>query len=942
MHILRQVVLATLILTAAAASAQMEYDLPLDHLRLRWDPESLLSVTCDGRTLFAGTRSPVVAYPNGWTWSYQANRQDTLKATLAKQGNQQVLTVTCADEKLPWREIITAGPGDRFRIEYFFMQRAWDEPMNSEVNAAIPTTTWFVGSQFKVKTPAGEKTGEIPFVFAGASNPFGGATSGEFSSFFGKLTFNSTAGLTLFDYAHRKQLWLGRDASLPKGEQQKWAVEFAYEPQPYVIGGVEVSRLEFTDRLLGERLDFGLSLRRVGEGPKQVTARLSLVKQPEVKDERAVALTDKATPAKLSLALPGPGTYPVQLALLDGEKQLYQSPPLTITVPRLVGIRPGRVPYTPTDAATVLVQVAEEAGEDLTVQITGPAGKVAEGAVKADALTVLPLKTEGLPVGQTPLTAELYRKGQKLGSARCDLTLATPTANGVVIDNRSQTLLVGGLPFCPQSCYADLRSVDDVIRDEPVFGFNTIAPYLPTNPEERHKTRESLRKMFDRCAEVGLYVQLCLHGAARPPHTEEKWAWLKEEIEAFRDHPALLAYYLADEPELGSASAEDCEIAYRKIKELDPWHPVTMVFCQSEAAARYARGMDICMTDPYPIPNSPVTNVSDFCDRINRDLADALPLWVVPQAFGGGEWWKREPSRQEMRCMTYLALIHNSRGIQYFIRRPPASNPNSPDLWSECRRLMFELGQLTPALAGEQRPAPTVNPAGIHTAAFGERGAVTVLCTNTKNEPQQMTLTLADKWSVDAEVVFENRQVRVTDGVLTDTIEPFGTRVYRLQVAAAPADLTTLNPKSLIVNPSWEEMHNVGTPDGCYIGYGADKSASWYVDPRTAAHGRQSLRLRTPVEGQGIGVQPFPVRLTAKQKYRLSIWARGEREGQQFSFAIDTVKGEEGTHALTTDWREYTVEFVASDPAKPRLSASLRLISAGSAWFDALQLVPID
>jgi hypothetical protein len=191
-------------------------------------------------------------------------------------------------------------------------------------------------------------------------------------------------------------------------------------------------------------------------------------------------------------------------------------------------------------------------------------------------------------------------------------------------------------------------------------------------------------------------------------------------------------------------------------------------------------------------------------------------------------------------------------------------------------------------------------------------------------------------------VLFENRQVLVTQGKLSDMIDAMSTRVYRLQVEAAPPDLATLDPKNMIVNASWEEAANVGTPDGCYTGYLGDKGATWYVDPRVAAHGRQSLRLRTPVEGKGISVAPFPLKLTPGQKYALSIWAQGERAGQQFSFMLDAVTGEQGTHELTTGWREYRVEFVASDAVKSRTSPSLRLVSAGSAWFDALQVVPVE
>jgi hypothetical protein len=368
-----------------------------------------------------------------------------------------------------------------------------------------------------------------------------------------------------------------------------------------------------------------------------------------------------------------------------------------------------------------------------------------------------------------------------------------------------------------------------------------------------------------------------------------------------------------------------------------------MVFCQSAAALTYSKGMDICMTDPYPIPNGPITQVVDFCERIRGDLSDMMPLWVVPQAFGGGEWWRREPSRQEERAMTYLSLIHGARGIQYFIRRPVADNPTSPDLWSECRRLMLELSQLVPALSSAEK-APSVEAAQpqVHVAAFQERGAVTVLCANVANEPLPLRVALKGlKWSGEAEVLFESRTVKVTGGKLADTIEGFGSRAYRLQVGPAPAGLAKLAEGNLVFNPSYEEAHNVGTPDGSYLGRPRDKAASWYLDPRTAAHGRQSLRLRAPAEGQGLGVRPFPLPLEPGKRYRLSIWAKGERDGQRFTLALDAVKGEQAEHALSTEWREYAVEFTASEKATSRMGTSLQLLSAGAAWFDALQVVPI-
>ena len=94
-------------------------------------------------------------------------------------------------------------------------------------------------------------------------------------------------------------------------------------------------------------------------------------------------------------------------------------------------------------------------------------------------------------------------------------------------------------------------------------------------------------------------------------------------------------------------------------------------------------------------------------DRYRNDLYDYIwsvceeTIWIVPQCFGGGEGSKREPTAREQRVMTYLALLHGARGIQYFIRKPPSSFPKSPEMWAECSTLALEAAELTPEEAAE-------------------------------------------------------------------------------------------------------------------------------------------------------------------------------------------------------------------------------------------------
>ncbi len=939
--------LQVILLSAAAQAEVAPVDIKLDRCSLHWDESSGLSAAYDGRTVLGGSTNPVVVYPPGWAWSYGAWKPEAMTVTVETQANRTILRIQCPDEKVPWTEVVSAGPGDRFTLEYTYRQEGWDQPMMSEVCLFRPTVGWFVGAEFRATGDGGETTGRVPLQFEGTTNPFAGVRRAEFTTLFGSLAVEATRPVTLYDYAHRQNLWLGRDEPFPRGEEQSWSAEFVFESKPFVVEGVRIEQVTAPDTVVGKPLEVRLALARENDGPERITARLVVATgeagqgtDRPTSHEREVALGAEPAALALTVPLPEAGEYACHLELLADGEPIYESPPMFVRVPRLLTALPGRAPYTNEANGEVLVNVDEQAGDDLRLVVQGPGGELHAGRAEAGRRITAPIALDQLPMGRSEIVASLYRGDNQIATDRCELLRAEPREHVVAVDNRGRGLIVDGLPFVPASFYTVYPGAP--VDEEAPLGFNLIAPYLPGDIEQRRAMREDLRQFLDRCAAVGLYVHLDIRSAATLPDSEEKWAWVQEEVKAFRDHPALLCWYLADEPELGSASPEACAEAYRRIKEWDPYHPITMVFCNSAAAANYADGMDVVMTDPYPLPHGSVTAVRDFCTRIRSDISDTLPLWVVPQAFGGGEWWRREPSRQEERVMTYLALVHGAKGIQPFIRRPPIGNPTSPDLWSECRRLALEISQLAPALAsGEETPDVTCSATPVDVAAFKERGAMTVLAVNVENRPLPIDLALDATFDGTAEVLFENRAVEVSQGNWSDVIDAFGTRAYRIQLQPPPADRVELDPGNLIVNPSFEESHNVGTPDGSYLGVGEDPSASWFVDPRLSVHGRCSLRLTTPAEGQGVHISPFPIPLEPGKRYRLCVWARGDREGLHFSLTLDAVTAEQGTHTLTTDWQEYAVEFTASENAGARSGAGLRLISAGKAWFDALQVVPL-
>lgn len=596
-----------------------------------------------------------------------------------------------------------------------------------------------------------------------------------------------------------------------------------------------------------------------------------------------------------------------------------------------------REPYTTEETGEVLVRLTA-AGKAATAELRLGEKVLAAGVkVEGRGLTAMPFRLSELPQGESTLNCVVTAEGQEIARLNVPVLKLPPKANEVKVDRRTGGVIVDGLPLMPFGfyCDADPRGLPD---EEVVNGFNTIAPYWgrPTKRPEADFAR--VRQVMDRCAAVGMKVHYHVNDLGVQAATEGKWEALRAEVEAFRDHPALLAWYLADEPDSGVPFAV-LEEARRFIRNLDPYHPVTLVLMAADRVGDYRGGADILMGDPYPIPHGPVTEVGEWM-REARELTEGLvPLWVVPQAFGGGEGTPREPTAAEERALTYLPLINGARGVQYFVRRPPLGNPKSPVAWSECRTLAMEVAELTPALlAAEEAPAVRVEPDTLQAKAFVDRGLLTLVVVNTRNAPATFAAQLEGVgYSGAAKLPFENREVAVVGGKVGEEIDALGTRVYQFPVGALPAEDLKLDPRNLVLNPSWEENPSPGTPEGCYLEVGRDRGSSAMVDARLARHGRHCLRLTTATEGQGMTLLAFPLKVKRGETYAVSVWAKGRTPGLRFRLELPGAGARD--FELTSDWREYRFT-VKQEEVGVRVNARLSLTSAGTAWFDVLQVVP--
>ncbi|SDP71376.1 hypothetical protein, partial [Desulforhopalus singaporensis] len=151
------------------------------------------------------------------------------------------------------------------------------------------------------------------------------------------------------------------------------------------------------------------------------------------------------------------------------------------------------------------------------------------------------------------------------------------------------------------------------------------------------------------------------------------------------------AFYVNDEPGIHSFPVGRAIEIQRYLKKRFPGHFTTMAIVRPQVISAYQDGADYFMLDQYPVPNMPMTWLSDSIDT-GADQVGSDRLQAVVQAFGGSgsakHGWPRLPGFEEMNNLAYLAIIHGVRGL-YFFTYPviTAADQGKKDISLLTRRL---------------------------------------------------------------------------------------------------------------------------------------------------------------------------------------------------------------------------------------------------------------
>ncbi len=412
---------------------------------------------------------------------------------------------------------------------------------------------------------------------------------------------------------------------------------------------------------------------------------------------------------------------------------------------------------------------------------------VAEARPAAGQEVQMTIPAGELAVGDYQLVVKVVaRDGTAVHTAQKRLRKLPPAPGGHEwrID-QNNVLLHNGEPYLPFGWFSQ-----QVAEVNPEDAYTAMQAY-----SREYFSSEIVRTWLDEVVAKGLYAAFSPYSrpfmnrgdVLKRPLDDEEREHLRTRVRELMDHPGVLAWYMADEPELRPVLPQRAQEIYEVVRDTDPYHPCIMLNDTIKGIHEYARGGDILMPDPYPcflkggLAAAPIEKTSAFVEAIKDATNGRKPAWVTPQAFNYGDYGRagnRGPNLTELRNQLYQAVAHGAKGFLWYtygqIHNYPDLEIGMPFLSREARDLKAAI------LANDEPDAVAVKapqPEHIHVALRRAEGDLYVFAVNTATEPQEVSFTVTGAPDT-LYVVSEGRQVSLRDGSFTDSFDIYATHIY--------------------------------------------------------------------------------------------------------------------------------------------------------------------
>ena len=515
-----------------------------------------------------------------------------------------------------------------------------------------------------------------------------------------------------------------------------------------------------------------------------------------------------------ALRVPNTGKQMLRLTLADRE---VPDVPLSVrSFPVSLNYSPVRLLVTSPGYRNTIYATQKLSEITAGVELSLPAEQI-KGATIQGSLVPAGQETPVLATGQTTASGhqtQLTIPLPELAVGSYDLRVTVRTTDGAAyragarihkvapvthewrLDENLVTLH-NGVPFMPYGWFgAAVEDAEQLVAE----GVTAIQAY-----NTQYLSTDEARAWLDKLQQHGLYA--CLYpwpssafmkNFTQPVSAKEEQL-LRERIRALRDHPALLGYYMWDEPELRPLLVARSDRLYEIIAQEDPYHPCIMLNDTVRGIHEYRNGADVLMPDPYPLFNKscfagrPIEYTSTFMQACRQASRGQKAWWITPQAF---DYYMNKPNSRpptftELRNQQLQAFINGARGILWYTYSHrynyESLDLGVPFLGREARALQAAI------LAPEQPGAITWTadaPAHVQAAVRTVGTQTTIFTVNTATAPQSAQFTVKGLAADTLHVVAEDRTVAVAGGRFSDTFTLYGGHIYTTDAALAPG--TTL------------------------------------------------------------------------------------------------------------------------------------------------------
>jgi hypothetical protein len=208
--------------------------------------------------------------------------------------------------------------------------------------------------------------------------------------------------------------------------------------------------------------------------------------------------------------------------------------------------------------------------------------------------------------------------------------------------------------------------------------------------------------------------------------------------------------------------------------------------------AAMKEGLKLVVMDRHSVPVNPARWLGSSMDEAKP--AEAPGEWAMVRIAGGqtgkGEGWGRVPAYDEMKALSYLAIVHGARGLFFSIvsERNDDLRRDAGHL-EDVKRLVRELGALSPYFINEVGGATGVSPDSFYgsasdgtrpvharTVGFG-RQKITV-AVNVLDRAVKVRLAKMGSDGDSFDEYFSGAGYMVKDGNVVDEFGPHGVKLY--------------------------------------------------------------------------------------------------------------------------------------------------------------------